>query len=145
MQFSNIYGPRNSTGNLIGYTLDRLLAGEEADFGPALQPYDFIYSEDLIEAVYRLGSEKTEKTAYFIGSGEPRQLKDYLLEMGKIAGRPDLIRIGARPDDGIVYTKEMFDIRDLERAVGKYAETSFTDGIAKTIAARRAQKRNGSA
>ncbi len=145
MQFSNIYGPHNSTGNLIGYTLDRLLAGEEAAFGPAQQPYDFIYSEDLIEAVYRLGSEKTEKTAYFIGSGEPRQLKDYLLETGKIAGRPDLIRIGARPDDGIVYTKEMFDIRDLERAVGKYAETSFTDGIAKTIAARRAQKRNGSA
>lgn len=137
MQFSNIYGPHNSTGNLISYTLDRILSGEEATFGPALQPYDFIYSDDLIEAVFRLGNRKTDKNAYFIGSGEPRQLKDYLLEIGRITGCPDLIKIGARPDDGIVYSEEMFDISDLKETVGDYVKTSFSDGIAKTIAARR--------
>ena len=55
MQFSNIYGVGNKTGNLVSYTLGELMAGKEAAFGPALQPYDFIYVDDLIEAVYRLG------------------------------------------------------------------------------------------
>ena len=49
MQFSNIYGVGNKTGNLVSYTLGELMAGKEATFGPALQPYDFIYVDDLIE------------------------------------------------------------------------------------------------
>jgi nucleoside-diphosphate-sugar epimerase len=55
MQFSNIYGIGNNTGNLVSYTLGELILNKEANFGPALQPYDFIYVDDLIEAVYRLG------------------------------------------------------------------------------------------
>ena len=43
MQFSNIYGPDNKTGNLVSYTIDELRNGNEALFGPALQPYDFIF------------------------------------------------------------------------------------------------------
>ena len=42
MQFSNIYGAQNKTGNLISYTLGEILSGREALFGSASQPYDFI-------------------------------------------------------------------------------------------------------
>lgn len=35
MQFSNIYGVGNKTGNLVSYTLGELMAGKEATFGPA--------------------------------------------------------------------------------------------------------------
>ena len=83
MQFSNIYGVGNKTGNLVSYTLGELMAGNEATFGPALQPYDFIYIDDLIEAVYRLGEKETNKAFYYIGSGSPRQLKEYLLRIGQ--------------------------------------------------------------
>ena len=66
MQFSNIYGVGNKTGNLVSYTLGELMAGKEATFGPALQPYDFIYVDDLIEAVYRLSANDTNKAFYYI-------------------------------------------------------------------------------
>ena len=79
MQFSNIYGVGNKTGNLVSYTLGELMAGKEATFSPALQPYDFIYVEDLIEAVYRLGANETKKAFYYIGSGSPRILKNWLV------------------------------------------------------------------
>lgn len=133
MQFSNIYGPKNKTGNLVSYTVGKLLNGEAAEFGPAQQPYDFIYVDDLIEAVLRLGNTKTNESSYFIGSGEPRLLKDYLTEIGESVGRPDLIKVGVRPDDGIVYTYDMFDTSKLVRDIGCYAATSFTDGIKYTI------------
>ena len=86
MQFSNIYGVGNKTGNLVSYTLGELLAGKEATFGPGLQPYDFIYVEDLIEAVYRLGAHETKKAFYYIGSGSPRILKGYPLLDGPHVG-----------------------------------------------------------
>ena len=133
MQFSNIYGVGNKTGNLVSYTLGELMAGKEATFGPALQPYDFIYVDDLIEAVYRLGANETKKAFYYIGSGSPRILKDYLLRIGELAGCADKVGIGIRPDDGIKYSMDMFCNHDLVEAVGEYVCTSFDDGILRTI------------
>lgn len=133
MQFSNIYGPNNKTGNLISYTINELSKGSEATFGPALQPYDFIYADDLIEAVYRLGEKKTTDNCYFIGSGKPHILREYLLEVGRQYGREDLIKIGARPDDGIVYTMDMFNTAKLKQDIGDYVSVNFTDGIRYTL------------
>lgn len=133
MQFSNIYGVGNKTGNLVSYTLGELMTGNEASFGPALQPYDFIYVDDLIEAVYRLGEKETNKAFYYIGSGSPRQLKEYLLRIGELAGYADKIGIGIRPDDGIKYSMDMFCNDDLVDAIGEYVSTDFDNGINKTI------------
>ena len=133
MQFSNIYGVGNKTGNLVSYTLGELMTGNEATFGPALQPYDFIYVEDLIEAVYRLGEKETNKAFYYIGSGSPRQLKEYLLRIGELAGYADKVGIGIRPDDGIKYSMDMFCNDDLVDAIGEYVSTDFDNGINKTI------------
>ena len=133
MQFSNIYGVGNKTGNLVSYTLGELLAGKDATFGPAIQPYDFIYVDDLIEAVYRLGANDTKKSFYYIGSGSPRILKDYLLRIGELAGCADKVGIGIRPDDGIKYTMDMFCNKDLVETIGEYVSMSFDDGIEKTI------------
>ena len=133
MQFSNIYGVGNKTGNLVSYTLGELMTGNEATFGPALQPYDFIYVDDLIEAVYRLGEKETNKAFYYIGSGSPRQLKEYLLRIGELAGYADKVGIGIRPDDGIKYYMDMFCNDDLVDAIGEYVSTDFDNGINKTI------------
>lgn len=133
MQFSNIYGPNNKTGNLISYTIDCLNNDTEATFGPALQPYDFIYVEDLITAIYKLGTTNTKGNCYFIGSGEPRILKDYLLEVGQQMNKEDLIQIGVREDDGIKYSFEMFDTKELKNAIGDYTSMSFSEAIKYTI------------
>lgn len=134
MQFSNIYGVGNKTGNLVSYTLGELMSGKDATFGPALQPYDFIYVDDLIEAVYRLGFNETNQPFYYIGSGTPRLLKDYLLRIGELVGCSDRIGIGVRPDDGVKYSMEMFSNNDLVESIGEYVSTPFDDGINKTIA-----------
>lgn len=133
MQFSNIYGIGNRTGNLVSYTLNELIAGKAATFGPAQQPYDFIYVDDLLEAVYRLGKNYTEAPFYYIGSGSPRKLADYLIRIGELVGRVDKIAIGFRPDDGIRYSMDMFDNTDLISAIGNYVTTSFDEGIIKTF------------
>lgn len=133
MQFSNIYGVGNKTGNLVSYTLGELMKDKVATFGPALQPYDFIYVDDLIEAVYRLGANETKKAFYYIGSGSPSILKEYLLRIGRLAGSADKIGIGICPDDGIKYSIDMFNNKALVEEIGEYVCTDFDNGIKKTI------------
>ena len=98
-------------------------------FGPAMQPYDFIYVQDLIEAVYRLGEAKLNENFYFIGSGKPRILKEYLAEIGEQCKKSDLIRIGVREDDGIKYTFDMFDTKNLLNDIGDFVTKDFTEGL----------------
>lgn len=133
MQFSNIYGPHNKTGNLVSYTIGQLLADRDAEFGPALQPYDFIYVKDLIEAIYRIGEKPNRHNSYFIGSGQPRLLREYLMEIGQQMGKPERICLGKRSDDGIVYTSDMFDTTRLKEDIGDYTSMSFEKGIAYTL------------
>lgn len=129
MQFSNIYGKDNKTGNLISYTIKALENGNEAKFGPALQYYDFIYIEDLIEVVLLLGEKKNNHNFYFIGTGNPRLLKDYLLEIGKQYNKSELIKIGARQDDGIKYSLDMFNNNSLLFDIGDFTFTKFREGL----------------
>jgi nucleoside-diphosphate-sugar epimerase len=135
MQFSNIYGPNNMTGNLISYTLSQLFKNQEATFGPCLQPYDFIFVDDLINAVFLLGKKNHHKyNNYFIGSGKPHLLKDYLLEVGNLCGKPQLLKFGVRPDDGIRYSISMFDNQNTVEEIGDYVSKTFDEGIKYTIA-----------
>lgn len=128
-QLSNIYGPTNKTGNLISYTFDQIKKGEYATFGPAEQSYDFVFIDDVIEALYRLGMIDTNESFYFLGSGRPKQLKDYLIEIGRICGNENMIKIGARTDDGIKYDEKMFDISGTTKDIGNYVTRSFSDRI----------------
>lgn len=145
MKFSNIYGEGNRTGNLISYTLTELLANRDACFGPALQPYDFIYIDDLIEAVYRLGLLPLKKPwlqSFFIGSGSPRILKEYLNRIGELEKCPKRICLNIRPDDGIRYTMKMFDIEPLKKIIGNYISVNFDEGVVKTANWLRAASEN---
>jgi UDP-glucose 4-epimerase len=132
-QFSNIYGPGNKTGNLISYTLSQFAKNEKASFGPADQPYDFVYIDDLIEALARLILSKNHSNFYCISSGSPRILKDYLLSVGKAAAKENLIGIGQRQSDHVIYRFDMFDNSALVKDIGNYVSVSFEEGLAKTI------------
>lgn len=133
MQFSNIYGAQNKTGNLISYTLNQLNKGEDATFGPAEQVYDFIYIDDLINAIYLLGDRNTTRNQYFIGSGTPRILKDYLLTVGELCEKEENIKIGVLLDDGVKYTEDMFDISKTVKDIGSYTPLTFEERMKYTI------------
>lgn len=132
MQFSNLYGPHSVNGNIVGYTLKELLKGNVATFGPANQPYDLLYIEDLVYAAYLLGEQNTNKHLYYIGSGNVSALSEWLLQIGRILGKEYAINIGARPDDGTRYDVNWFDISDLKKDTSYTPQFKLEQGITKT-------------
>lgn len=133
MQFSNIYGPLNKSGNLISYTLEELINGKIPTFSKGEQPYDFIYIKDIIYAMYLLGIKDLNHNFYFLGSGNCKKLKEYLLQIPQIMGEKYRIGLGKRPEDGVEYKKEWFDISKLVEDTGYISKYSFERGICETL------------
>lgn len=131
----NLFGGSDVGGNIIDYTLRTILAGKEASFGPAAQPYDFIHVDDAVEALRLLGmSEGVSSDEFYVGNGVPKKLGEYLLEIGRIAGLEHLIGIGKRPDDGTRYKEEWFLTEALCKETGFVPKISFEDGVKQNIA-----------
>jgi nucleoside-diphosphate-sugar epimerase len=128
-QLSNVYGKENQTGNILGYTISKLQNDELAEFSSAETYYDFIAVEDVVYALRLLGEKTTNRTKYFIGSGSPKILREYLLDIGKILKKEQLIGIGKKPNDGLVYELEWFSIKDLEKDVGFKVTKNFQENI----------------
>lgn len=132
-RLGNLYGVGDS-GNLLNWMLTRILAGEEASFGPARQPYEFVAIEDCARALSALATaDELGHDCYYVGVGEPRMLQDLLLEAGRIAGREDLVAIGRRPDDGTRYRAEWFDISPLTADTGFRPSVPFADGVKQLV------------
>ncbi len=130
-QLSNIFGEHNKTGNLLSYTMNEICNGRIPEYGPCDQMYDFLYIDDAIEALYRIGTANEAKNFYFVGSGAPRLLKEYLDFIGK---RMDVkLGIGKKKSDGILYKSEWFDTFDLENDFNFKTKYSFEQAINKII------------
>jgi UDP-glucose 4-epimerase len=130
---SNLYGPGDSTGNLVTYTIRALKAGEVPKFGPAEQPFDFIHIADCVRALYCVGNADTISNDFFIGSGAPRKLKDFLIAIRNCIDSSLEIGIGARPDDGTQYMEEWFDTTALREETNFMPRYTFEAGIMDTL------------
>lgn len=125
-KLSNIYGGDNTNGNLISYTLKEFSENRIPSYGPCLQPYNFTYIDDVINALYLLGNEDTNENEYFISNGECMKLKEYLETLASIFDKE--VAIGERENDGVKYDESWFDSRALINA-GFKPQYSFIDGI----------------
>lgn len=91
------YGPFENAGRLIPYACHRLSQGAPAEFSSGQAWRDFLYIEDLARAAEALLYSSVQGPVN-LASGEPVRLATIIELLGAISGRPDLVRIGARPD-----------------------------------------------
>jgi len=113
---------------MMAYTVSSLKSGVSPDFGPADSYFDIIAVEDLVSGLYLVG-EKGRRSEYFIGSGEAKFLKEYLLQVPKILGVDATIKIGAREDDGLRFEKDWFDISPLIMDTGYFPKIGFDEAV----------------
>ena len=132
-RLSNIYGGSNTSGNIVSYTLNELSKGNIPAFSKAQQPYDLMYIKDAAKALYLLGEKELKSNCYFVGSGEPRILKDYLFAIRDVFGKGAKIDIGKRPEDGLKYYEEWFETTKLQRDTGFRTTFTFEEAIIETI------------
>jgi nucleoside-diphosphate-sugar epimerase len=91
-----VFGPHEQPGRLASSVTAALIRGEPAETSEGTQVRDFIYSADLGDAFAALLDAHVEGPVN-LASGEPRSIRALVEALADAAGRPDLLRIGARP------------------------------------------------
>jgi nucleoside-diphosphate-sugar epimerase len=89
-----LYGPNEAPTRLIASVITALLHSQPALCSPCTQERDFMHVEDVARAFVSVLESDWEGPVN-IASGICRPLRDAVLLIGELSGRPDLIRLGA--------------------------------------------------
>ena len=94
--------------------------------------YDFIYITDAINSIVAVAEKGKPFNRYYIGSGEPKPLREFLIRMRDIVSPEARIGLGDIPFKGIDISYNQFDLKKVEKDTGYKNEVSFDEGIAMT-------------
>lgn len=131
---SNVYGPGETSPRLVNSSLRKMVAGERCSFSPGEQMYDFIYVSDAARAFAELGEGGRPNRAYYIGSPNPRPLRDFLLEMRDCVDPALEIGLGDLPFGGVALKYDELDTGALREDTGFVPEVPFSEGVMRTAA-----------
>jgi len=133
-----LYGPYEDERRLVASVAGALTRGERASTGVGTQQRDFMHAADVAAAFAAL-IDSGVSGAVNVASGEARTLREVIEAIGRTAGRPDLLDIGAlapRPDEPDTLVA---DVTRLREEVGFRPRLGFEEGLAETVEWWRAQ------
>jgi nucleoside-diphosphate-sugar epimerase len=128
-----LYGPREHPARLVPSVTSALLAGRPAETTTGTQERDFLHVEDAADALVRLLLSDVTGPVN-IGSGKPTAVRTVVETVAGIVGRPDLLRLGARPMPANEPPQLYADVGRLRDEVGWSPRIGLRQGLADTVA-----------
>ena len=129
---TNIYGAGEKSARMIYTSIYKLIHKEHCSFTAGYQTYDFIYITDAINSIIAVAEKGKAFNRYYIGSGVPKPLREFLLEMRDIVDPEAEIGLGDIPFKGMDISYDQFDLKKVERDTGYINQITFTQGIKMT-------------
>ena len=130
--FTNAFGPGETSPRFINSTLRKIINGEELNFSSATQNYDFIYIDDLINAMTHLLTEGKNNFSYVIGSGSPKPLKEFINQVLDLTNFKGNYNFGTHAYQGVNLDLKQFDVSNLLNHTSYKTAFSFKEGILNT-------------
>lgn len=136
MRLSNPYGPGQSIKGrqgLVAIAIGKILAGEAIPIrGDGSSIRDFIYIDDVCEALRLLGETETQESIFNIGSGLGYSLNQLIGTIERITGKPLAINYIANRFGDI--PASVMDISKAKHILGNEVKFSLEQGLARTLA-----------
>lgn len=132
-KITNTYGVGERSKRFINTTLKKILNGEPLKFTSGEQNYDFVYVDDVARAFRLIGENGKSFCSYLIGSGDPKPLKEYILEIKDVLASDRDFEFGDIPFTGANLSLEEYDISLTEKDTGFKATIPFSEGIKRTM------------
>ena len=129
---TNIYGVGEKSARMIYTSINKLVHKEHCSFTAGYQTYDFIYITDAINSIIAVAEKGKAFNRYYIGSGEPKPLREFLLEMRDIVDPEAEIGLGDIPFKGVDISYSQFDLKKVEKDTGYKNQIPFVEGIRMT-------------
>jgi nucleoside-diphosphate-sugar epimerase len=133
------FGPGEPEGRLFGDLIKGLQANRPVDCTDGLQRRDFLQTEDLGRALADLLHSPVEG-AVNVASGQAVAVREVIMALASAIGKPDLVRLGARPRPANDPPLIEADIARLRDEVGFRPRHDLASGVAATLSASLAAK-----
>jgi nucleoside-diphosphate-sugar epimerase len=128
-RFFSLYGPGDYPKTLIMSMIENMRNDRPCELTQCVQKWDFLYIDDAIEAVVGLCEKECPDGAYNLGSGDVRELKDYVEELKCILHSDSVLHYGSIPYPETGMVSICPSIEKIRRELDWRANTSFCDGI----------------
>lgn len=128
------YGPGDKMRTMVMSCLDAAVHKKEIEFTKCEQVWDYVYVDDVADALLGIADKGVSGVKYTIASGQGRKLIDYISEIAEIANAPFLLDgIGKKEyvDGQVMYL--VGDISRLSLDTGFCPKVSFSEGIRTTV------------
>jgi len=133
MRVLSVYGPGDGDGSMIMSTIRSLLARQKPNLTAGTQMWDYLYSSDAAEALYRTALYGHDGAIYPLGSGTAMPLGNYV-EILRDAIDPSLpLGFGELPYSPLQVMYLQADISELTAHTGFFPKVDFPTGIRTTI------------
>lgn len=130
---TSIYGPGRNDNNLITYAIKTLLQGEKPSFTGLEQQWDYLYIDDLMSALQAIGEKGIDGKIYPVGSGEHKQMAEYVKILRDKIDPSLPLGIGDLPYKNKTIDNQVLDITALKVDTGFAPRYTFEQGIELTI------------
>lgn len=135
-----VYGPMEALRRLVPHVIRGALNGDRIELTAGDQARDFVYVEDVVDALVRAAvvSEAAGGT-FNVATGAPVTVRDVvtaILDITDSDATPHFGGLGYRPTDSLVLSGSTQRAREV---LGWTAKTPLQDGLRRTVAWHRAQ------
>ena len=129
----SVYGPNDNSKSVISLVIRKLLRGEKPALTEGEQKWDYLFSEDAADALWRVAKYGKHGAVYPLGGGHACSLRTYI-EILRDEIDPMLeLGFGEIPYGPYQVMYLEADITALQQDTGFVKMTSFREGIKQTI------------
>lgn len=129
----SVYGPGDGPKTMISSVIDQLLRGEKPALTAGVQKWDYLFSADAARAFRLIAQHGVSGSIYPLGSGEARELKEYICIMRDQIDPNLPLGFGEIAYGPLQVMHLQADISSLRTDTGFIPEVKFETGIKYTI------------
>lgn len=137
LRLFNVYGPGQGVGgyaNVISSFVERMVRDEPVViYGDGLQTRDFVYVDDVVEALVRvLSSDRAIGEVLNVGTGVRTAIEDLARAIGKLLGKEEVRALHAPPRPGEIRHSQA-NIEKALRLIGYKPAYTLERGLPQTV------------
>lgn len=125
---SHVMGLYDERDSFLQVAVHTIIARKEINMSSGEQLFDVINVKDCARAYLAIAKTGIRGHSYWIGSGMPRRLKDYILEMTAIL--PEVtVNFGSAPFNDVILDRSIFSTTLIEQDTNFKPQYSFADSV----------------
>ncbi len=127
------YGFGDTSTSLIEICMEQMKAQQDILLTECIQMWNYVYIDDVVEAIYKLTLSEESRGIYNIASKDNRSLKEYVLELKELLQSKSKLQFGAVPYGATGAVGFTVNIDKLCKTLQWEPEVTFAEGIQKKI------------